>query len=226
MMTTLLAFILNTAPCLETTVTSTMKNLLDELRVQRWDDHRYYHQSRINQSLHLISAISFLVAYVVLFFDPAAAALIAWLVAMVTRQSGHFFFEPLGYDEVNQVTHEHKESIKVGYNLARKRILLGAWAVSPALIWFAPDILPFIPAHQSWQEWLNVVGWTWFWLGVAALVFRMAQLTFQQSFRTALVWICKIITDPFHDIKLYCKAPLYLLKGELLDTSMRKGVSH
>jgi hypothetical protein len=27
----------------------------------------------------------------------------------------------------------------------------------------------------------------------------------------------KILTDPFHDIKLYYKAPLYLLRGELVD---------
>ena len=27
----------------------------------------------------------------------------------------------------------------------------------------------------------------------------------------------KILTDPFHDIKLYHKAPLYLLRGELID---------
>ena len=32
------------------------------LREQRWDDHRFYHQCRINQSLHLLSALSFLVA--------------------------------------------------------------------------------------------------------------------------------------------------------------------
>jgi hypothetical protein len=32
------------------------------------------------------------------------AALIGWLVSMVTRQSGHFFFEPKGFDEVNKVT--------------------------------------------------------------------------------------------------------------------------
>jgi hypothetical protein len=32
-----------------------------------------------------------------------------------------------------------------------------------------------------------------------------------------LVWITKIITDPFHDIVLYYKAPLYLLRGELID---------
>ena len=34
-------------------------SILETLRVQRWDDHRYYHHSRINQFLHLISALSF-----------------------------------------------------------------------------------------------------------------------------------------------------------------------
>ena len=33
-----------------------IKNFLQELRTQRWDDHRYYHHSRINQSLHFVSA--------------------------------------------------------------------------------------------------------------------------------------------------------------------------
>jgi len=32
-----------------------------------------------------------------------------------------------------------------------------------------------------------------------------------------LAWGFKIITDPFHDIKLYHKAPLYLLRGERID---------
>ena len=41
-----------------------MHDFFETLRIQRWDDHRYYHHSRINQSLHLVSAISFLVAYV------------------------------------------------------------------------------------------------------------------------------------------------------------------
>jgi type IV secretory pathway VirB3-like protein len=203
-----------------------MKNFFDELRVQRWDDHRYYHQSRINQALHFISAISFLVAYAVMFNDPATAALIAWLISMTTRQSGHFFFEPQGYDEINQATNEYKEEVKVGYNLARKRILMGSWILLPVFIWFAPDLLPFVSDHAGVTDWARDVGWAWFWLGIGALVFRMAQLTKQQSFKTAVVWVCKIITDPFHDIKLYWKAPYYLLKGELLDTSMRKGLSH
>src|SRR3989339_1385302 len=97
-----------------------MSEFFKQLAIQRWDDHRYYHQSRINQSLHFVSALSFLVAYAFLFKNPAMAGLIGWLISMATRQSGHFFFEPLGYDEVNQVTNEYKEEIKVGYNLQRK----------------------------------------------------------------------------------------------------------
>src|SRR6201997_3522670 len=112
-----------------------MESFLDALRIQRWDDHRYYHHSRINQSLHLVSAISFLTAYGLVFKNPAAAALLVWLVGMVSRQAGHFFFEPKCYDQVNQATHEHKEDIKVGYNLRRKIILLLIWGLSPMLLW-------------------------------------------------------------------------------------------
>src|SRR5271156_2539171 len=101
-----------------------MSSFLEVLRVQRWDDHRYYHHSRINQSLHLLSALSFLCAYVLAFEDPAIAALIGWLVAMTSRQIGHLFFEPRGYDAVNQATDEYKEAIKVGYNIRRKIVLL------------------------------------------------------------------------------------------------------
>src|SRR3954454_15806882 len=68
-----------------------IKNFREQLRTQRWDDHRYYHHSRINQSLHFVSAASFLVGYVMIFFDPIGAALVGWLVSMTTRQVGHLF---------------------------------------------------------------------------------------------------------------------------------------
>ena len=48
-------------------------------------------------------------------------------------------------------------------------------------------------------------------------LFRTVQLFVQQDVQTGLVWFTKILTDPFHDIKLYYRAPLYLLRGELLD---------
>src|SRR5262245_26406900 len=50
-----------------------MNGFLRALKEQRWDDHRFYHHSRINQSLHLVSAMSFVVTYVLLFTKPVAA---------------------------------------------------------------------------------------------------------------------------------------------------------
>jgi hypothetical protein len=194
-----------------------MQKFLAELRTQRWDDHRYYHHSRINQSLHLVSAISFLVAYAMMFTDPVAAALVGWLVSMVSRQSGHFFFEPKGYDEVNQATHEHKEAIKVGYNLRRKVILHAVWALAPALLWINPTLFGLFAPYSGGEEFVRHVGEVWLIIGVGALVFRTVHLFFLRDVQTGLVWMTKIITDPFHDVKLYCKAPLYLLRGELID---------
>jgi hypothetical protein len=189
------------------------------LRVQRWDDHRYYHHSRINQSLHLISALSFLASYVMLFINPAIAALMAWLVSMTSRQAGHFFFEPKGYDHVNQATNEFKEEIKVGYNIKRKIVLMAIWAASPVFVFLEPDLFGMVEAHTSLYEFMINVGWVWLFIGAGGLVFRVFQLYVQQDLRTGLVWAIKIITDPFHDVKLYCKSPLYLLKGELIDQS-------
>src|SRR5580704_8341146 len=155
-----------------------MHAFLAELRKQRWDDHRYYHHSRINQTLHLISALSFLTAYVAIFTSPVAAALIGWLVAMVTRQVGHFFFEPKDYDTVNQATHEHKEDIKVGYNLRRKVVLLSLWAISPAVLWVSPTLFGIFPKVTGHADFLRRVCEVWLVLGFGALLFRTIQLFF------------------------------------------------
>ncbi len=191
-----------------------MKNFLEELRVQRWDDHRYYHHCRINQSLHLLSAMAFVLAYGLLFIDPAMAALLAWMVSMTSRQAGHFFFEPLGYDRVNQATHEFKEEIKVGYNLRRKVVLLSVWALLPLAIFMNPGLLGLLPVHETLPEFLRAVGYAWLFLGASALLFRTVHLFILKDVQTGLVWMTKILTDPFHDIYLYHKAPWQLLHGE------------
>ena len=194
-----------------------MKELLQTLKVQRWDDHRYYHHSRINQSLHLVSALSFLASYVLLFINPVAASLVAWLIAMTTRQSGHFFFEPKGYDHVNQATHEHKEEIKVGYNLHRKIVLLSIWAAIPVLAYLQPSLITWAVPEAYEDTTLRIVGMAWLFLGVAGLLFRVAHLCVKENFKAAFAWALKIVTDPFHDVILYCRSPLYLMRGELID---------
>ena len=201
-----------------------MQSFLEALRTQRWDDHRYYHHSRINQSLHLLSALSFIVAYCTIFKNPAASALIGWLVAMVSRQAGHFFFEPKGYDEVNQATHEHKEDIKVGYNLRRKVVLMAIWALSPAILWVDPTLFGIFPAGGGNAAFVQHVGQIWLCIGFGGLLFRTVQLFFIKDVQTGLVWITKIITDPFHDVMLYYRAPLALLRGELIDPMAHAGL--
>jgi hypothetical protein len=202
------------------TTGDTMHGFFKELATQRWDDHRYYHHSRINQSLHLLSACSFLVAYFLLFVDPPVAALVAWLIGMTTRQSGHFFFEPKGYDHVNHATHEYKEDVKVGYNLQRKVVLMGIWALFPAVLLLEPTLFGLLSPHSDWLGYARNLGMIWLVLGVAGVIFRMVQLFFLQNLQAALVWATKILTDPFHDIKLYHKSPIYLLKGELIDPTI------
>ena len=198
----------------------------DELRMQRWDDHRYYHHSRINQSLHLLSATCFLTTYALLVISPSVAAFLGWIVAMTSRQVGHFFFEPKSYDEVNHATHEHKEDIKVGYNLSRKRVLHAVWGLTPVVLYLNPTFFGLFEAHAGWNEYFVHLGIVWLWLAVFALAFRTVHLFFIYNVQTGLVWATKILTDPFHDFKIYFKSPWYLMRGELIDPMLyvRDGV--
>ena len=197
-----------------------MQAFLETLRTQRWDDHRYYHHSRINQTLHLVSAISFLFSYVMIFKDPAISALAGWLVAMTTRQTGHFFFEPKDYDVVNKATHEYKEEIKVGYNLRRKVVLLTIWALSPLPLYFDPTYFGLFAPAADKTGFVRHVAMIWLVLGIAGVLFRTVQLFLVKDVQTGLVWATKILTDPFHDIKIYHKAPLALMRGELIDPNI------
>ena len=203
----------------------TMDGFLAALRTQRWDDHRYYHHSRINQSLHFVSAISFLFSYVMIFKDPALSALAGWLVSMTSRQAGHFFFEPKTYDNVNHATHEYKEEIKVGYNLRRKVVLMAIWALSPIILYFDPTLLGIFAPAAGKMDFVRQVAEMWLVIGIGGVLFRAVQLFIIKDVETGLVWATKILTDPFHDIKLYHKAPLALLRGELIDPGIGREVA-
>src|ERR1700756_971035 len=148
-----------------------MHGFMQTLKLQRWDDHRYYHHSLVNQSLHLLSATSFLLTYFLLFWDPAIAAMIGWIVSMTSRQIGHFFFEPKGYDSVNDATHEYKEEIKVGYNLRRKAGLMGIRAISPLALYLEPTLFGFVAPYTGVAEFIHRVGQLWLFIGVLGLIF-------------------------------------------------------
>jgi hypothetical protein len=201
----------------EASIASTSLSFSQELHQQRWDDHRFYHQSRINQTLHLMSACLFLAIYAALPFYPAYASIVGWVVSMWVRQLGHFFFEPKGFDHVNQASFEHKEEIKVGFNLQRKLMLLGAWLMVPAFITLSPTTFGFTPHFVNFEGWVNRVGLAWLGLAAVGLMSRVLFLVVTRGLQTGVVWMTKILTDPFHDIKMYHRAPFFLLKGQLID---------
>jgi hypothetical protein len=62
----------------------------------------------------------------------------------------------------------------------------------------------------------------WLAVGVGALLFRTFHLFYLKDVQTGLVWFTKILTDPFNDAKIYCKAPFYLMRGELIDPQGEK----
>lgn len=196
-----------------------MSRLPDMLRTQRFDDYRFYHQSTVNQTLHLISAVIFLACYALLFKDAALAGLVGWL-AMLTRQTGHFFFEPNGYDAVNDVSNAYKEAVKVGYNQTRKIVLLVIWGSAPVALYLSPTLFGSFAPPADRLDFVRHVGTVWLAIGIGGGLARMLQLFVTRDVTTGLVWAFKVLTDPFHNIALYWRSPLKLLRGELIDTEI------
>jgi hypothetical protein len=196
-----------------------MRDFMAMLRTQRFDDYRYYHQSRINQTLHLISAIIFLGCYALLFSDAALAGLVGWL-AMLTRQIGHFFFEPNGYDALNNATNEYKEDIKIGYNQRRKIVLLIVWGMAPVTLFCFPTLFGIFSPPAGRFDFIRHAGAVWLAIGIGGGLCRMIELFITKDVETGLVWVTKVLTDPFHNIALYYKSPLALMRGELIDPAI------
>src|SRR5262245_12999630 len=193
----------------------------DALRQQRWDDHRFYHHSRINQSLHLFSACCFLTSYALLAFDAATAVWIGWLGAWISRQIGHFFFEPKGYDSANAMSHQEKEDAKIGYNLARKYVLLSVFVAAPIVLYLSPSLFGLIRPYTEVGSYVGDLSALWLAVGAGALLFRTVQLFFIRDVQTGIVWFTKILTDPFNDVRTYWKAPYHLLvRRELIDPEL------
>jgi hypothetical protein len=85
-----------------------------------------------------------------------------------------------------------------------------------------PGLFGWVDTWTTWNELIRQIGASWLLLGVSGLLFRTIHLCFIKDIQTGLVWMTKILTDPFHDIILYHKAPLYLMRGELIDNNPKQ----
>ena len=94
------------------------------------------------------------------------------------------------------------------------------WALSPAVLYASPSLFGLVAPWVTPSDFLHQVAKLWLVVGLGGLLFRGIQLFFIRDVETGLVWMTKILTDPFSDFKLYYKAPLALLKGELIDPGL------
>ena len=103
---------------------------------------------------------------------------------------------------------------------------MSVWALSPLLLMFDPTLLGCFRRRTLGSGSLEHLGYLWLAVGVSGLLFRTIQLFFIRDMMTGLAWCTKIFTDPFNDAKLYCRSPLRLMRGTLLDTSLSSAGQH
>ncbi len=97
---------------------------------------------------------------------------------------------------------------------------MSIWAASPVVLYFDPTLFGLVSPWVSPADFMRQVAKIWLVVGIGGLLFRTVHLFFIRDVETGLVWMTKILTDPFNDFKIYRKAPLALLRGELIDPGL------
>ena len=98
----------------------------------------------------------------------------------------------------------------MGYNLQPQGGAdgrLGALAVVP--VFGNPTLFGMLQPHEDFAGFVRNVGVMWLALGVGGSAVPHGPPVLPASdVQTGLVWLTKILTDPFHDVKLYHRAPI------------------
>ena len=101
--------------------------------------------------------------------------------------------------------------------MRRKAVLIGVWLGLPLLLWASPGLFGLIAPAQGVGGWLHDVGLAWLMLGASGLVLRGLQLAVLRGPSWGLAWVTKILTDSLHNVDLYWRSPLALLRGQRYD---------
>mmetsp|Transcript_4529 Transcript_4529/g.16236 ORF Transcript_4529/g.16236 Transcript_4529/m.16236 type:complete len:152 (+) Transcript_4529:2045-2500(+) len=103
-------------------------------------------------------------------------------------QAGHAIFEPVCHDN---------ESLLLGFNTRSKCFAVASYVIAPALaiyqLYRNPDVTSLLkPAADLW---LTVT--------IFFVVGHTAMLWLLHGFRIAMVWLLKLLSDPFTDLQAY-----------------------
>jgi glutamate-1-semialdehyde 2,1-aminomutase len=114
----------------------------------------------------------------------------AGLGALFLRQIGHAILEPPCHD---------KEATLLGFNTRNKSIILGVYLLVPVVHLVLADGWD----REALAALAASVAQQWFLWTLAVVGGRVGYLVWAQGPRLALVWLVKLVTDPFTDVAAY-----------------------
>jgi len=99
---------------------------------------------------------------------------------------------------------------------------IGVWLSIPLLLRLSPSLFGLIEPAITFSEYAHEVGLLWLAVGVGGVIVRTMHLSFLRGPAWSLAWVAKILTDPFHNIAIYWRSPMALMRGQLLDPILAK----
>jgi glutamate-1-semialdehyde 2,1-aminomutase len=112
------------------------------------------------------------------------------LASLFVRQSGHAILEPPCHD---------KEQALLGFNTRDKSLLVAGYLLIPIVYLVKAGSLDFATLHSM----IPVVARLWFYLTLGVVLAHVAWLVWKHDFRSSMIWLIKLATDPFTDIAAY-----------------------
>jgi glutamate-1-semialdehyde 2,1-aminomutase len=166
-----------------------IRDFCREILQRKHDDHVASHSNLINQFFHLLSSSAFIVCYVWGFFNLTGAMCLG-LGSLAIRQFGHAILEPPCHD---------KEQALLGFNTRDKSVLVAGYLLTPIVYLIVISSLRLKSMHSL----IAVVAHLWFFLTVAVVLGHVGLLIWKYDLRHSMIWLLKLVTDPFTDLAAY-----------------------
>ena len=165
----------------------TMQEFYEEVMRRKADDHKASHSNCVNQFMHLISSTIFIFNYYTIWGD-CTTTMVLGLFSLFLRQSGHAIFEPPCHDE---------EELLLGFNTRSKCFVVAGYTLAPIVT------LLQLSGTVNFVQALEPVAKSWLMVTMFFVLGHTGLLWMQYGFRIAMVWLVKLITDPFTDVAAY-----------------------
>jgi len=176
-------------------------NFYSEVMRRKHDDHLASHSNLVNQFFHLLSSSVFIYCYFLVFRDLTQAMCLG-LSALFVRQFGHAVLEPPCHD---------KEELLLGLNTRSKTLVVAGYLLIPIINLAVAESLSL----GSFLSMLPTIALQWFLLTLTVVFGHVAYLVWKHDFRSSMIWLVKLVTDPVTDILAYYSSAFRTLMPSL-----------